>query len=467
MTQGGPSRAVVIGGGITGLVAAYRLQQAGIRVTLLEKTARVGGCIRTVKQDGFLMEDGPDSFLARKRAARMLCEEIGLKLQETLPQPHRAYILRRGSLIPLPDGFSGLVPSKLGPLLKTPLLSARGKARLLMDLVIPRRRREEDESVASFFRRRVGREAYEELIEPLVGGIGGGDPEELSLMAAFPQLQEAERKRGSLLRALKRQSVGQRAFLGIEGGMETLPRALADRLMDVRCNAAVTWIERVGDAHYRVILTSGTALEASRVVVAVPANAATSMLESLDESLAADLLAYRYGSVDVVHLAYEAGDLSRPLDGYGYIVPSSAGQRIVACTWSSAKFPRRAPKGQVLFRLFLQCSPRDDPDSGENSRAISIARRGIQRTLGFSAPPVFGRAHRWNEVMPRYTLGHLDRLAQVRKRLRSHPGLILCGALFGGVGISDRVENAEHACSKIIELDGKAGIHRREVAWPN
>ena len=467
MTEGGPSRAIVIGGGITGLVAAYRLQQAGIRVTLLEKTARVGGCIRTVKQDGFLMEDGPDSFVARKPAARMLCEEFGLKLQETLPQPHRAYILRRGSLIPLPDGFSGLVPSKLGPFLKTPLLSASGKLRLMLDFVVPPRRSEEDESVASFFRRRIGREAFQGLVEPLIGGISGGDPEELSMKAVFPQLREAEQRRGSLLRALTGQSVAQSAFLGIEGGMETLPRVLADRLTDVRRNAAVISIEKVGDSGYRVILTSGTVLEASRVVVAAPANAASSILKSLDASLAADLSAFSYGSVNVVHLAFEASDIARPLDGYGYIVPGNAGLRIVACTWASAKFPRRAPKGKVLFRLFLKCSPSGDNDSGEDSRSISIARREIRRTLGISAPPVFGRAHRWNEAMPRYLIGHLDRLTQVRKRLRPHRGLILCGALFGGLGISDRVENAEHTCSKIIELDGKAGIHRREVAWPN
>ena len=467
MTEGGPSRAIVIGGGITGLVAAYRLQQAGIGVTLLEKTARVGGCIRTVKQDGFLMEDGPDSFVARKPAAKLLCEELGLKLQETLPQPHRAYILRRGSLIPLPDGFSGLVPSKLGPFLKTPLLSARGKLRLMLDLVVPARRSEEDESVASFFRRRIGREAFQELVDPLIGGLSGGDPEELSLKAVFPQLREAERKRGSLLRALTGPSLGQSAFLGIEGGMETLPRALADRLMDVRCNAAVTSIERVGDYGYRVILTSGTALEASWVVIAVPANAASNIPINFDSSLAAHLSAFQYGSLKVVHFAYEAGDVQRPLDGYGFIVPSSEGQRIVACTWASAKFPRRAPMGKVLFRLFLNGSPSDDPDSGEDSRAMSIARREIRRMLGISASPVFSRAHHWDEVMPRYTLGHLDRLAQVRKRLRPHPGLVLCCALFSGVGISDRVENAEHACSKIIELDGKAGTHRRESTWPN
>lgn len=458
MAESNSPRAIVIGGGITGLVAAYRLQQAGVRVTLLEKTSRVGGCIRTVRQDGFIMEDGPDSFVAKKPAARLLCEELGLTLQQTLPQPHRAYILRRGELHPLPDGFSGLVPSRLGPVLRTPLLSARGKLRLLMDLVIPPRRSEEDESVASFFRRRIGREAYQELVEPLIGGISGGDPGELSLMAAFPQLREAERQRRGLISILNKKSPGESAFLGISGGMESLPESIAGRLQDVRCHAPVAAVDRVEGAGYRVSLAGGDVLEASWVLMATPASAAAGILRSLDAEIAVLLAAFQYGSVNVVHLAFDARDVARPLDSYGYIVPKTEAQSLVACTWASAKFSGRAPAGKVLFRLFVKSQPNDRPDSGEDTGVLRTAQREIRLTLGISAPPVFGRIHRWQGVMPRYTLGHVARLAKVRRLLRPHPGLILCGALFGGVGISDRVRNAERACGELSSRDGQSGI---------
>lgn len=455
MAESSSPRAIVIGGGITGLVAAYRLQQAGVRVTLLEKTSRVGGCIRTVRQDGFIMEDGPDSFVAKKPAARLLCEELGLALQQTLPQPHRAYILRRGELHPLPDGFSGLVPSRLGPVLRTPLLSVRGKLRLLMDLVIPPRRSEEDESVASFFRRRIGHEAYQELVEPLIGGISGGDPEELSLMAAFPQLREAERQRGRLIGNRNNQSSGEGAFLGIYGGMELLPEALAGRLQDVRCDAPVAAVDRVDGAGYRVSLTTGDVLEASWVLVATPASAAAAILRSLDAEIAVLLAAFQYGSVNVVHLAFDARDVARPLDSHGYIVPGNEGRSAVACTWVSAKFSDRAPAGKVLFRLFVRCPSLSESGKGKVSdELLTMAQRELQMTLGISAPPVFGRTYRWYNVMPRFAVGHLAHLAKVRRLLRLHPGLSLCGALFGGVGISDRVRDAERACDGIIRCVG-------------
>ena len=454
MAKSSSPRAIVIGGGITGLVAAYRLQQAGVRVTLLEKTSRVGGCIRTVRQDGFIMEDGPDSFVAKKPAARLLCEELGLTLQRTIPQPHRAYILRRGELYPLPDGFSGLVPSRLGPVLRTPLLSARGKLRLLMDLVIPPRRSDEDESVASFFRRRIGREAYQELVEPLIGGISGGDPEALSLMAAFPQLREAEMERGRLMHNLNSKLTGEDAFLGIDGGMETLPEALAGRLKDVRCGTPVAAVDRVECAGYRVYLAGGDVLEASWILVATPANAAAGILRSLDAEIAGHLAAFQYGSVNVAHLVFNVKDVARPLDSHGYIVPGNEGRSVVACTWASAKFSGRAPAGQVLFRLFIKRTFSDGPDSGEDSAVLNAAQREVWQTLGISAPPVFGRAHQWNNVMPRYSLGHLARLARVSRLLKPFPGLELIGTLFQGIGIPDRIEEGRRAAQHILRNTG-------------
>lgn len=445
MAKSGPSRAVVIGGGITGLVAAYRLQQTGVRVTLLEKTSRVGGCIRTVRQDGFIMEDGPDSFVVRKPAAKLLCEELGLSLQETLPQPHRAYILRRGELYPLPDGFSGLVPSKLGPVLRTPLLSARGKLRSLMDLVIPPRRSDEDESVASFFRRRIGREAYRELVEPLIGGISRGDPEELSLKAAFPHLREMERNQGSLIRALRNPSPAEHAFLTIEGGIESLPEAIGARLRDVRLLSPVTSVEKGVGPEYVVCLKSGERIMADRVAIATPACTASKILRKLNSDIAAYRSSIRSTIVSIVHLAYDSIQGARSLDAYGYIVPRDERSNIAACTWTSSKLPRRAPQGKVLLRVFLSSLPASGSRALSNPELLNAVMEELRSTLGIVAAPIFARIRHGTYSLPYSKVGQLEYMGQLRYQLELGSTLSVCGGSVGKYGLSDCILDAERS----------------------
>ena len=463
MKQGAPSRAIVIGGGITGLVAAYRLQQAGIRVTLLEKTARVGGCIRTVKQDGFLMEDGPDSFVARKPAARMLCEELGLELQGTLPQPHRAYILRRGSLIPLPDGFSGLVPSKLGPFLKTPLLSARGKLRLMLDFVVPPRRREEDESVASFFRRRIGREAFQELVEPLIGGISGGNPEELSLKAAFPQLREAEKKRRSLIRALQAISPGDDAFLTIKGGIESLPRAICARLQDVRLLSPVHSVEKGTGTEFVVCLKSGDRLVANAVAIATPARTAFRILHRLNSEIATCRSSLCYNPVAIAHLAYDSIDGARPLDAYGYIVPRKERRNIAACTWTSSKLPGRAPRDKTLLRVFLARAFGHDSRDLSAPELIDHVMEELRLTLGIGTAPILTRVWRWYRSSIRLNVGQMASIDRLRHQLETDSTLTICGASVGKYGLSDCILDAERSARLLIQ-SGRFSTGRRRKA---
>ncbi len=449
MTSGGKPCVVVVGGGLTGLVAAYRLQQAGINVTLLEKTSRLGGCIRTVRQDGFVMEDGPDVFLARKPGARAICEELGLKLQEMLPQPRSAYILRNGVLHPLPEGFSGLVPARIGPVLRSPLLSLRGKLRFLMDLVVPPRRDEGDESVASFFTRRIGREAYAVFVEPLLGGISGGDPEELSLSATLPHLQVAERRCVSLLRATKRQPLRDSPFLSLEGGLETIAEAMALRLKDIRYETSVDTIGIMPGGGYEVHLAEGDALPAQGIVIATPAPAASAIVKCLDAKLAEELAAIPYSATITVQLAYSLGNVPRSLDGYGYIVSRQERRDAVACTWSSAKLSGRAPRDMVLLRLFLGCSSLDSVLRQSDIAVLARARSEVESTLGITAGPVIQRLHRWHHSMPQYNMDHPQRIVRIRDRLVAYPGLILCGAAFGGVGIPDRVNDGELAAENL------------------
>ncbi len=430
------SSAVVIGGGITGLVAAYRLQQVGATVTLLEKNERVGGCIRTVNVDGFVMEEGPDVFIARKPAAAALCRELGLVVQDTLPQPRRAYILDGGALRALPGGFSGLVPTSLVPLLRTRLLTVRGKVRLLMDFVIPARRGGADESISSFYRRRLGNEAFEVLVEPLISGITGGAPEDLSLLAGFGHLRAAEIRYGGLLRMMARQPSKGPALHGIQGGMQSLPRALAAKLGDVRLGAEAATVTRFGKYRYKVDIRGRDAVEARMVVVTLPAYAAGAILKGLDQVLSTELNQIHYGSVGVVHLAFRTCDVPMLLDSYGYIVPSKESRPVVACTWSSAKLAGRAPDGFVLFRLFLRSGLEGEAAA---DRLQGLAKTELRETLGISADPVLQRCRIWHRALPRCRLGHLEVVARLEERLKHAPGLEICGAFLGGAGLPDRI----------------------------
>ena len=443
------SSAIVIGGGITGLVAAYRLQQRGAAVTLLEKSNRVGGCIQTVREDGFLMEEGPDVFLARKPAAAALCEELGLTIEETAVQPRRTYILRDGVLRALPGGFSGLVPTELAALLKTGLLTKSGKVRLLLDYIIPARRKETDESIATFYRRRIGSEAYEVLVAPLISGITGGNLEELSLPATFPQLKVAEQKYGGLLRMMARQPSGGTALYGIKGGMECLPKALEARISDIWLGSRATAVTRTEKDTYRVEISGRDALEANIVVNALSAHASSDILASLDPSLSSALSQIPYGSVGVVHVAYRADDVPVILDSYGYIIPSKERRTAVACTWCSSKFDGRAPRGYALFRLFFRSGLEGE---GVTIRLQEWAKEELRATLGIVADPVLQRCKIWHRALPHYVLGHKSLLGKLQEQLKHTPGLKLCGTYTGGTGLPDRIRAGERA-AEVWPLD--------------
>lgn len=483
MAVNGAPRAVVIGGGVAGLAAAHALQQraeaagAGLHVTVLEREPHWGGKIRTERRDGFVIEGGPDTFVATKPWGVALCRALGLeaRLQPSNADRRRVYVLRRGRLLPLPDGLAMMVPARPGPMLRTPLLSPLGKLRLGLDLVLPARRAEGDESLGAFLSRRLGRQAYVRLIEPLMSGIYAGDGDRLSLRATFPHLHEWERRHGSLARAAWVFARGRRVapgasppsiFLTPVGGMGELIEALVERLhgCDLRPGAEADAIERTPDG-YRVVLGSGERLSAQAVILAAPAFDAAALLAPHDRALAAELADIEYVSTATVSLAYDLADVPRPLDGHGYVIPRAEGRPALACTWSSTKFPHRAPPGRALLRLFFGRAGQEQALALDDDALLALARRELAETLGVQAAPRLARISRWPRAMPQYNLGHPERLAAIRRALARWPGLALAGAAYAGIGIPDCIHSAQQAAEAVWPALA-AGAPLRAAALP-
>ncbi|MFQ6047125.1 MAG: protoporphyrinogen oxidase [Gemmatimonadales bacterium] len=454
------ARAVVVGGGITGLTAAYRLTEELGRdaVLLLETSERLGGKIATELVDGFVIEGGPDCFLAAKPGGVELCRALGLgdRLTGTDPARKRSFVKRRGTLHELPEGITGLVPSRIWPLLTTGILSLPGRFRAGMEYFVPKRRDGADETIREFVARRFGIEAYDWLAEPLLGGIYAGNGAELSLRAIFPQLAEIERSQGSLVRSMLRgrrpSSNAESAFLTPVRGLGELVRALEDRLRPdrVRLSVAVLSVER-GASGYRLWIADGTFISADAVILATPAFVTADLVRGLDIALARTLEAIPFVSTATVSLAYPARAVPHSLDGYGYVSPRAEGGPIVACSWTSSKFPARAPNDMALVRLFLGRAGFEDVVEGSDAEVLEAACEELRLTLGVTAEPALARVFRWPRGMPQYTRGHLERIAEIERRLQDHPGLFLAGASYRGIGIPDCIESGRRAAKRVIE----------------
>lgn len=449
-------KVVVVGGGIAGLAAARRLESliSDAEIVLVERTERLGGKLLTEKVNGFVVEGGADSFLSRKERGVGLCEELGL--EEELIGRHaenaRSFVRRGGDLHPLPEGLTGMIPTDLDALAESALLSPEGRARLAAEVDLPPAPPGGDESIASFVSRRLGREVYEALVEPLMTGIYGGDGEQLSLQATFPNLRTLELEHGSLMRGLLAQSPqpsGYPPFVSLRSGLGTLVTVLAERLERTRLltGRAVVRLRR-SSTGFEIELEAGELLGADAVVVAVPAFAAAGLLANIDPELAEVHAYIPYASSAVVSLAYRREDVDHPLDGYGYVVPRAEDSDVLACTWTSSKWEDRAPGGYALVRVYAgRFGGRDvvgDPDDD----LVSLAREEV-RLLALEAEPTLVRIHRWPLGMPQYTLGHPERLERIDAALADHPGLALAGAAYRGVGIPDCIHSGEEAARSI------------------
>lgn len=444
----------VVGAGIAGLSAAATLQDRArregtpIRLTVLDGAPHAGGHAQTSLRDGFLVEAGPNGFLDRAPEARALLELAGVssRVVPARPESRRRYILRAGTLRAVPDSPLSL--------LRTPLLSWRGRLRVLAE-PLARRRGADDETVFEFARRHIGAEAAEVLVDTALAGISAGDSRRLSLAAQFPLMARMEREHGSLVKAMvarRRAGIAAPRLISFDGGMRTLVDALAGPLgASLRLATPVDALVRTGNG-WQVVLRHGESLDADRVVLAVPARVAASLVQDVSPQLSAWLQGVRYAGVAVVSLGFRIADLPRPLDGYGYLVARSEGLATLGVVWESSLFPGRAPEGYALLRVVLGGSRRPEVVGWPAGRQARVARDELAGVMGVTADPVMQQVTAWPQAIAQYTVGHLERRAAIDTALAALPGLSLCGSSYDGVSFGDAIASGVQ-CSVRLQAD--------------
>lgn len=483
-------RVVIIGGGITGLAAAHRVLERSrelgrqIDLTMLDAGPRVGGIVQTHERAGFLLESGPDSFISEKPAAVELAKRLGIEshLIETNDDHRRSFIVRGSRLLPLPQGFHLLAPSRLWPFFRSDIFSWPGKARMALDLVLPRRNSnggdsnaKEDESLAQFVRRRLGQEALERVAQPMVGGIYTADPEQLSLRATMPRFLEMEREHRSLIRALRKQSrtpsvrnaatepSGARysLFLSFDRGMQLLTDKLEEDILSsggsIRVNTAVQLLMleqnlAAGEvfSKWHIKTDQDETLSADAVCLALPAYVSAHLLNTVDRQLASELDRITYASSATINLAYKREDIPHPLDGFGFVVPFIEKRTVIACTFSSVKFAGRAPQGHSLLRAFVGGALQPESFDLDEEELLSRVRKDLRDLLGIEKDPLFAEVTKWQRSMPQYHVGHVELVKRIGERVTSLPGLTLAGNAYTGPGIPDCIRSGENAAERLV-----------------
>jgi oxygen-dependent protoporphyrinogen oxidase len=472
-----PYHVVVIGGGITGLAAAYALhdfaarnQSVGVALscTLVEASGRLGGKIITDHFDGFVIEGGPESFLAQKPWGIDLCRRLGLadSLIGTNPEHRKTFVWLRGRLHKLPEGLVMGIPAKLAPFLRTTLLSWPAKLRLGAEFFVPANPDAGDESLGAFFRRRLGQEALDHIVEPLLTGIYTGDADQLSVLATFPRFRQMEQEHGSLVKALwhakrlarKTDSPGVIAtpFVTLREGLGHLVHTLETSLKGVTVLTGMRVRELRRQEQRYVVKINDQSIAVDAVIVTTPAYDAAELLAPLDPLLGEHLAGIVYAGSVTVSLGFRKLDLRHDLDGYGFVVPRIEHRALTASTWTSSKWDSRAPQGSVLLRCYLGGIGREDVLGRTDQELIGLARDDLRVILGIDRAPILARVYRWPRAMPQYHVGHLDRLAAIADRLHRLPGVFLAGAGYRGVGIPDCIRDGIAAADDVCRSFDKA-----------
>jgi len=466
-------RIAVIGGGIAGLAAAHRIVEVSkensldIEVQLFDAAPRLGGSIATEQVGDFLVEAGPDSFITEKPWALRLCERIGLtsRLVSTQAAHQQIYIVHAGKLAPLPEGFFLLAPTRVWPFLQTPLFSWAGKLRIAGELFLPRANLDDDESLGSFVRRRFGNEALERVAQPLVGGIYAADPDQLSLTATMPRFKEMERNRRSVIWAMwseqkkraRNREAGSGArwslFVTLKGGMGELIDAVAQRLPanSVQLDSPVSALQQIPETNkWRITVNADKLVEADAVILATPAFRTSDLLNNVETTAAVELKNIPYASTATVSLAYRREDFPQAPNSFGFVVPAIEKRKIMACTFSSLKYPGRAPDDKILLRAFVGGSLQAELFNQDDQTMAESVRAEIAALLGVTTAPIFTRVWRHPDSMPQYHVGHVARIGRIETALSRFPTLALAGSAYHGVGISDCVRTGEAAAEKIL-----------------
>lgn len=464
---------MIVGAGLSGLAAAHHLRELRpeLRVSVVEAGSRAGGYVGTDVRDGFLIERGADGFLDEKPAARLLARALGIesRMVGTTPSPHGSAIVHRGRLEPIPEGFSIMSPTRIRPFVRSRLLSPLGKARALLEPLVPRgqaaRRVGEDpdhladESLASFVRRRFGTEVAERLAQPLAAGIYGANPDVLSLRATMPRFLREEAESGSVTLGLLRKARAQgqvargaryQLFQSFDRGMQVLVDALEAAIEPIRFGIAARSLA-FGPSSVSIGTDDGT-LEADAVVLAVDARTSSQLLAPVDGTLASELGQITFGSAATVAFALRSADLPETARGYGFVVPKTEHRVSIAATYLSRKWPHRTPEGTDLVRIFLggETSP---PFDAPESELVDAAFDELVALVGVrpSTKPLFSIVNRALGAMPQYHVGHLDRVRAIDDRVARQPRLALAGNSLTGVGIPDTIAAGRRAAERIVE----------------
>ncbi len=471
---------VIIGGGIAGLAAAHRIQQAitggaPLECVLLERSAQFGGKIATERFDGFVVERGPDSFISQKPAAIEFCKRLGIgdRLVGTNPEQTATFVYTGNKLVTMPDGLSLMIPTKFLPFVLTPLFSLPGKMRMGLDLVIPKKSDDRDESLASFVRRRMGEEALRKMAEPMLAGIYASDPETMSIQSTFPMFVETERKHRSLILGMlerKRQMLTRpkpkgaankkpfSLFMTLKSGLGEMVDAAVQQCPDVafKTQESVTALTR-SETGWRIECESGLTLDADAVVFATPANITARLIEPVAPDAAAQLQKIRYVSTATVTLAYRRAGFSHPLDGFGFVVPKTENKSILACTWTSSKFPHRAPEDHVMLRCYLGGALQEAIAEQDEERIAALVQQDLRDIMGIDETPVFVKVFHNKKSNVQYQVDHAGLIESVQQALSAAPGLFLTGSAYKGIGIPDCIQNGTQTAESLLHhLTGKA-----------
>ena len=462
---------VIIGGGIAGLAAAHRIQQAiaegaPLQCVLLETSARFGGKIATERFDGFVVERGPDSFISQKPAAIEFCKCLGLadRLVGTNPDRTATYVYTGGKLVTMPDGLSLMIPTKFLPFVLTPLFSLPGKMRMGMDLIIPKKRGKADESLAAFVRRRMGEEALRKMAEPMLAGIYASDPETMSIQSTFPMFVQTEQKYRSLILGMldrKRQMLARpqprdkklhSLFMTLKSGLAEMVDAAMQHSPDVafRSGETVTAFAPT-ESGWHIGCESGFSLDADSVVFATPASITARFLKPVAPEAAEQLEKIRYVSTATVTLAYRREGFSHALDGFGFVVPKTENKSILACTWTSSKFPHRAPEDHVMLRCYLGGALQEDIAELEEDAIAGLVQKDLKNIMGIGEQPVFVKVFHNKKANVQYQVGHAALIESVQNALSAAPGVFLTGSAYTGIGIPDCIQNGTCTAESLLQ----------------
>lgn len=461
-------KVIVVGGGISGLATAFLLRRKGaetgieLDVTLLEKEERVGGKIWSIKEEGYLCEWGPNGFLDSKPQTLNLCRDLAAseRLLRSNDNARKRFIYTGGALNRLPEN---------GPMfLKSGLISWPGKLRLAMEPFIPKRTDGADETLASFGRRRLGEEALQKLIAPMVSGIFAGNPETMSLRSCFPRIAELEDEYGSLIMAMikmakkKKQEAAQGkavssaagpggVLTSFRGGIQELTDILAEQLGpdSIVTGQTVTALSKGGSTPWR-LRTESVDIDADAVILASPAHATAGIVSGVDSAMAQVLDDILYASMTVVCFGYEQERIACDLNGFGYLIPKEEGMNTLGTLWDSSIFENRAPEGKVLLRSMLGGACFPDYVNLSDAEVMQRVRADLQATMGITAEPSFVRIFRHPQAIPQYTVGHAKRLSALKELTAAHPGLFLTGNSYRGIGLNDCAAAANLTAAEVV-----------------